>query len=45
MCKFNFFFLYINVLITNKNPYMSTLLLQITMWEVKGTRNGKTVHD
>ena len=35
----------INILITNKNPYMRQLLLQITVWEVKGARNGKTVHD
>ena len=44
MCKFNLFFC-INILITNKNPYMRQLLLQITVWEVKGARNGKTVHD
>ena len=24
---------------------MRQLLLQITVWEVKGARNGKTVHD
>ena len=24
---------------------MRQLLLQITIWEVKGARNGKTVHD
>ena len=35
----------INILITNKNPYMRQLLLQITVWEVKEARNGKTVHD
>ena len=40
MCKFNLFFC-INILITNKNPYMRQLLLQITVWEVKGARNGK----
>ena len=34
-----------NIQITNKNPYMRQLLLQITVWEVKGGRNGKTVHD
>ena len=28
-----------------KKPYMRQLLLQITAWEVKGARNGKTVHD
>ena len=44
MCKFNLFFC-INILITNKNPYMRQLLLQITVWEVKGARKGKTVHD
>ena len=35
----------INILVTNKNPYMRQLPLQITIWEVKGARNGKTVHD
>ena len=44
MCKFNLFFC-INILITNINPYMRQLLLQITVWEVKGARKGKTVHD
>ena len=44
MCKFNLFFC-INILITNKNPYMRQLLLQMTVWAVKGARNGKTVHD
>ena len=44
MRKFNLFFC-INILITNKNPYMRQLLLQITVWEVKGARNGKTAHD
>ena len=34
MCKFDLFF-GINILITNKNPYMRQLLLQITVWEVK----------
>ena len=43
MRKFNFFFC-INILITNENPYMRPLLLQIIAWEVKGARNGKTVH-
>ena len=28
-----------------KHPYMRQLLLQITVWEVKGARNGKTAHD
>ena len=40
MCKFNLFFC-INILITNKNPYMGQLLLQISVWEVKGARNGR----
>ena len=44
MCKFNFFFC-INILITIKIPYMRPLLLQITVWEGKVGRNGKTVHD
>lgn len=44
MGKFNFFFC-INSLTTNKKPYMRPLLLQITVWEVKGARNVKTVHD
>ena len=38
-------FFCINILITNKNPYVRQLLLQIIVWEVKGARNGKTVHD
>ena len=42
--QFNLFFC-INILITNKNPYMRQLLLQISVWEVKGARNGKTVYD
>ena len=33
MCKFNFFFFCINILITNKNPYIRQLLLQINVWE------------
>ena len=37
MCKFNFC---TNILITNKNPYMRPLLLQITVWEVKGALKG-----
>ena len=45
MCKFNFFFLHQYILITNKNPYMRPVLLQITVWEVKVARKGKTVHD
>jgi len=44
MCKFNLFFC-INILTTNENPYKRQLLLRITVWEVKGARNGKTVHD
>ena len=35
-----FFFFGINILITIKNPYMRQLLLRITVWEVKGARNG-----
>jgi len=31
-----YYFFYIDILITNKNPYMRPLLLQITVWEVKG---------
>ena len=42
MCKI--FFFGINILTRNKNPYMRPLLLEITVWEVKGERNGKTVH-
>ena len=42
--QINLYFCF-NILITNKNPYMRQLLLQITVWEVKGARNGKTVHD
>ena len=34
----------INILITNKNPYMRPLLVKITVWEVKGAQNGKTVY-
>ena len=34
----------INILITNKNPYMGPLLVEITVWEVKGAQNGKTVY-
>ena len=41
-CANLFIFFCINILITNKNPYMRPLLLQITVWEVKGARNGKT---
>ena len=44
MSKFSLFFC-INILITNTNPSMRQLLLQITVWEVKGARNGETVHD
>ena len=44
-CANLIYFFCINILITNKNPYMRQLLLQITVWEVKGARNGKTVHD
>ena len=44
MRKFKLFFC-INILKTNKNPYMRQSLLQITVWEVKGARNGETVHD
>ena len=40
MCKFNLIFC-INILITNKNPYMRQLLLQITIWEVKGAREDR----
>lgn len=35
---------YINILITNENPYMRPLLLKITVWEVKGAQTGKTVY-
>ena len=35
----------INILVTNKNPYMRPFLLQITVWEIKGAQNEKTVHD
>ena len=37
MSKFNLFFC-INILITNKKPSMRQLLLQITVWEVKGAQ-------
>ena len=40
-----YYFFCISILITNKNPYMRPFLLQITVWEVKGARNEKTVHD
>ena len=40
-----FFFLHQYSDNKQKNPYMRPLLLQITVWEVKGARNGKTVHD
>ena len=33
----------LNILITNKMPYMRPLLLQITVWEVEGARNVRTV--
>ena len=39
MCKFNLFF-GINILITNKNPYMRQLLLQITVWEDRARLGG-----
>ena len=48
VCSINvqiYYFFCSNILITNKNPYMRPLLLQITVWEVKGARNGKNVHD
>ena len=40
-----YYFFCINILITNRYPYMRPLLLQIIVWGVKGARNGKTVHD
>ena len=33
-----YYYFCINILITNTNPYMRPLLLQITVWKVKGTR-------
>ena len=40
MCKFIIYFC-INILITNKKPYMRPLLLQITVWEFKEHETGR----
>ena len=40
-CANLIYFFCINILITNNNPYMRQLLLQITVWEVKGHETGR----
>ena len=43
--QISLFFFFHHCSENNKNPYIRPLLLQITVWEVRGARNGKTVHE